>query len=130
MKTEKLFERYGTAATVRIIGEVSQTYNFKAFVQPLRYKNKLYLRGKYTEIGKNKEDYYLYIGPPDIDISQVDGEFVTLSIDEVPYLVYRTEKHNISGENAYNWAIIRPIVTDDEADEDDEDEEDYGGAVG
>ena len=123
MKTEKLFERYGREAKLTVIAEQTQVTEFKAFVQPLRYKNKLYLRGKYTEIGKNKEDYYLYIGPPEIDISSVDGVFTLLSIGDTGYLVYRSEKHNVGGKDIYIWAIIRPIVEDNE----EVTEDDYGG---
>lgn len=118
MKTEKLFERYGKSAVYTVIGQQRQITEFKAFVQPLRYKNKLYLRGKYTEIGKNKEDYYLYIGPPQIDVSAVDGIFTLLEIDGTGYLVYRTEKHSIGEKDIYIWAIIRPIVEDNETDDD------------
>ena len=127
MKTEKLFEKYGQKAKLKIIGEESTIYNFKAFIQPLRYKNKLYLRGKYTEIGKNREDYYLYIGPPDIDISGVDGVFTILYIGEESYLVYRAEKHNVGGKDIYVWAIIRPVTL---GEDNDEGNEAGGGAVG
>lgn len=47
---------------------------FRAAIQPLRYKNKMYLGGVYTEIGKAKYDYFLYIGPPDHDISRLSAD--------------------------------------------------------
>lgn len=128
MKTKKFFERYGKSAVYTVIGQQRQITEFKAFIQPLRYKNKLYLRGKYTEIGKNKEDYYLYIGPPEVDVSAVDGIFTLLEIDGTGYLVYRTEKHSIGEKDIYIWAIIRPIVEDSETD--DELLSSGGGAVG
>lgn len=115
MKTEKLFEKYGRRVKLTINRDgVHNEYSYKAFVQPLRYKNKLYLRGKFTEIGKNKQDYYLYIGPPKYDISSVDAIADHLSFDGTEYLVYRTEKHNASGEDVYIWAIIRPVSDDSE----------------
>lgn len=116
MKTKRIFEKYGLDAVLSVISETVENHKFKAFVQPLRYKNKLYLRGKFTEIGKNKEDYYLYIGPPDIDISGVDGFKKRLYIDCEEYLVYRTEKHTSTGKVVYNWAIIRPVTPDSEDD--------------
>ena len=34
---------------------------FRALIQPLRYKNKMYLDGTYTDIGKSTSGNYLYI---------------------------------------------------------------------
>ena len=36
---------------------------FHGFIQPLRYKNKIYLDGVYTVIGFDNQGKYLYIGP-------------------------------------------------------------------
>ena len=41
----------------------------QGFIQPLRYKNKMYLYGVNTEIGYNSQGYYLYIGPPEHDLT-------------------------------------------------------------
>lgn len=115
MRADKIFEKYGQSAKMTIESGAAAVHNFRAFVQPLRYKNKLYLRGVYTEIGKNKEDYYLYIGPPAYDVSLVDGLSTHLYIGGNEYLVYRTEKHMIKDENVYYWAIIRPVVQEKES---------------
>lgn len=127
MKTEKFFEKYGQKAILSVGGETVKSYDFKAFVQPLRYKNKLYLRGKFTEIGKNREDYYLYIGPPDIDISEADGFRTRLYIGQEEYLVYRTEKHKVADDTVYLWAIIRPVISETEEDTDNDDETEAAG---
>lgn len=111
MNTGKIFEKYGLDATLSdYSGDTFEEYSFKAFVQALRYKNKVYLRGTYTELGRNQQDYYLYIGPPEIDISNVDGMTRTLNINGTEYLVDRTEQHHIGNNNIYTWAIIRPVV--------------------
>ncbi len=82
---------------------------FKALIQPLRYKNKMYLDGIYTEIGFNSQGHYLYIGPPEIDLTATaDGEF--LSADGVSYQIDRAEKVYMGKEPFYIWAIIRTIV--------------------
>jgi len=109
MNTEKLFSIYGQDMSLSDT-LLNTSTSFKAFIQPLRYKNKIYLRGKFTEIGKNREDYYLYIGPPDIDISAVDGESKTLCDGSTSYLIYRIEEHKIKNERVYYWAIIRPVA--------------------
>lgn len=114
-ETGKIFEKYGLKANLKdYTGDAVVTYNFRAFVQALRYKNKVYLRGTYTEIGKNQQDYYLYIGPADIDISNIDGISRVLTINDKSYIVDRTELHHIGEENIYTWAIIRPIIIDKE----------------
>ena len=122
MITKKCFKRYGQPGILVKRGEGVEIIPVHAFIQPLRYKNKLYLRGRYTEIGKNKEDYYLYIGPPDVDISETDGSSVQLVFADKEYLVYRTEYHTVAGKDVYQWAIIRPVTTDNETDESDDEE--------
>ncbi len=112
-KARRMIDRYGSK--IVLTDEINDvTVKGKAIIEPLRYKNKLYLQGRFTEIGRNKEDYYLYIGSPDMDISAVDGVFVRLECGEKSYLVYRTEEHRIGDENIYNWAIIRPVTPDGE----------------
>ena len=113
MNTDRIFEKYGQDAVLRdYSGDGAVSVSFRAFVQALRYKNKIYLRGTYTELGKNQQDYYLYIGPADIDVSNVDGAERMLTINGTSYMVDRTEKHYIGNQNTYTWAIIRPVVTD------------------
>ncbi len=82
---------------------------FKALIQPLRYKNKMYLDGVYTEIGFNSQGHYLYIGPPEIDLTlAADSEF--LCADSISYQIDRAEKVYKGGKVFYIWAIIRTIV--------------------
>lgn len=111
MTTKYIMEKYGQTAKLTDTAK-NKTVNFKAIVQALRYKNKLYLRGTYTELGRNQQDYYLYIGPGDVDISGVDAGAKTLTVGGVSYVVDRTEKHYIGSELIYHWAIIHPVVTD------------------
>ena len=125
MNISGILKGYGQEALLEYVALDDMQY-FNAFIQALRYKNKLYLRGKFTEIGKNAQDYYLYLGPPEIDISKVDGINIKLKIKDTYYLVYRSEKHYIKNKCVYVWAIVRPVtVVDDE-----EEESGGGGAVG
>ncbi|MDD6021682.1 MAG: hypothetical protein ACI4GA_07865 [Acutalibacteraceae bacterium] len=111
MTAKYIIEKYGQDAALTDAAE-NKTIRFKAFVQALRYKNKLYLRGTYTELGRNQQDYYLYIGPGDVDISCVDAAARTLTVAGVSYVVDRTEKHYIGDTVIYHWAIIHPTVAD------------------
>ena len=62
------FEKFGSS--VRLTdgaGWYSPVY--KAFLQPLRYKNKMYLEGTYTPIGRDNTGLYLYLVKNGVDIS-------------------------------------------------------------
>lgn len=111
MTAESIMKKYGQTAALTDTA-TNKTTHFKAFVQALRYKNKLYLRGTYTELGRNQQDYYLYIGPAEVDISGVDASSKTLTVGGISYVVDRTEKHYIGNELIYHWAIIHPVVAD------------------
>lgn len=81
----------------------------KAQISPLRYKNKMYLGGVYTDIGFNSEGHYLYIGPPEFDLTAAaDGTYLTEN--GVKYRIDRAEKVYKDNSIFYIWAIIRIIV--------------------
>ena len=79
------------------------------FIQPLRYKNKMYLNGVNTVIGFNSQGHYLYIGPPDHDVSRLDSE-QWIESNSQKFTVDRSEKVYFKNEVIYVWAIIREIV--------------------
>ena len=111
MKTEAIFKRYGrTASFVSKDGETLK--EMQAFFSPLRYKNKMYLYGVNTEIGYNSQGHYLYIGPPDPDLTLAqNGDFVRCMGEK--YRIDRAEKVYKGNEVFYIWAIIRVIVEPD-----------------
>lgn len=108
MKTDRLFAFHGRPASfVSKSGEVLKEMN--AFISPLRYKNKMYLYGVNTEIGYNSQGHYLYIGPPDPDLTAAnDGEYISCLGEK--YRIDRAEKVYKGSEVFYIWAIIRVIV--------------------
>lgn len=112
MTVNNVLKHYGQNATLSDTS-TNTAVDFKAFVQALRYKNKLYLRGTYTELGRNQQDYYLYIGPADIDISGADSTTKILTVGGISYIVDRVEKHYIGRQLIYHWAIIHPSVADE-----------------
>ena len=105
---ESIFSRYGRPA--EFVSKDGETINkMRAFISPLRYKNKMYLYGVNTEIGYNSQGHYLYIGPPDPDITlAADGEYVTCMGEK--YRIDRAEKVYKGEDVFYIWAIIRVIV--------------------
>lgn len=83
---------------------------FRGFIQPLRYKNKIYLDGVYTVIGFDNQGKYLYIGPPEHDLTAFDTLTGLVECDGVKYTIDRAEKVYYSKEPMYIWAIIREVV--------------------
>ena len=108
MNIEAVFRSHGRPAEfVSKNGEVLK--NMNAFISPLRYKNKMYLYGVNTEIGYNSQGHYLYIGPPDPDLTVADeGEYVRCMGEK--YRIDRAEKVYKKDKPFYIWAIIRVIV--------------------
>ncbi len=109
MSLEKLFNQYGRE--VRLCtddGWVSEIYH--CFIQPLRYKNKMYLDGVNTPIGYNSQGHYLYLGPAMHDLSQVTDSSTWIAADGVKYKIDRSEKVYFGNEVLYVWAIIKTIV--------------------
>ena len=100
------FEKYGQEATLTSDAGWSSPI-FGAFIQPLRYKNKMYLNGVNTVIGFNSQGHYLYIGPPDHDPG---AEGCHIESNGKKFTVDRCEKVYVKNEIVYIWAIIREIV--------------------
>ena len=108
MNANAIFGTYGRAASFFSKSDEKIT-DMRAFISPLRYKNKMYLYGVNTEIGYNPQGHYLYIGPPDPDLTFAeDGAYLTCGNEK--YRIDRAEKVYKGDEVFYIWAIIRVIV--------------------
>ena len=107
MTLKSMFEKYGQEVTLKTDdGWSSPIYG--AFIQPLRYKNKMYLYGVNTEIGYNSQGYYLYIGPPEHDLTVNEDALI---IDgDIKYQIDRAEKIKFGEEVLYVWAVVRTVV--------------------
>ena len=105
---ESIFRKYGRPTSfVSKNGETIKETN--AFISPLRYKNKMYLYGVNTEIGYNSQGHYLYIGPPEPDLTAAeDGSYIFCLGEK--YRIDRAEKVYKGDEVFYIWAVIRVIV--------------------
>ena len=77
----------------------------RAFVEPLRYRNKIYIAGEYRTLGMKYSEKYLYIGIPDITLVE-NKTIVKRKNNE--YLVKRVEKYYVKEQVAYTWAILIP----------------------
>lgn len=108
MMTECLksnLKRYGQSVYLTDTNWSSEVYS--ALVEPLRYKNKMYMIGNFTEIGHYGESYYLYIGPPEKILGNLSSNALLHTADNRKYNIFRTEVVKYSGKSLYVWAIIR-----------------------
>ena len=108
MTLNSMFEKYGQDITFKASDGWSSAI-FGGFIQPLRYKNKMYLNGVNTVIGFNSQGHYLYIGPPDHDVAEMTGD-KWIEAGGKKFTVDRSEKVYMKNEIVYIWAIIREIV--------------------
>ncbi|MBQ7580614.1 MAG: hypothetical protein IJU39_04815 [Clostridia bacterium] len=106
---DKLFKQFGLS--VRLCGpnNYSSEY-YKCFIQPLRYKNKMYLDGVNTAIGFNSEGHYLYIGPARHDLTSIQSSDFRIAFGSEKFKIDRAEKVYFGDSVLYVWAIIRKIV--------------------
>lgn len=99
----KLFDKYGV--TVLSSGE-EDSVEFPAFLQPLRYKNKIYLSGVPTELGYDGLNKYLLIAPPEVDIAYLESGDYTLSFGEDTFATDHCEPVYLAKKHLYYWAIV------------------------
>ena len=106
MNINKMLDRYGSYVYISN-REDWKSCAFHAFIQPLRYKTKLYMEGERTPIGINNNDVYLYIGPGNHDITKLHDGYRIHDIENNIYMIDRAEKIKIHDNVVYIWAVIR-----------------------
>ncbi len=77
-----------------------------AFLQPLRYKNKMYIELQPSEVGRVDDGCYLYLGPSDAEFLADD----ILYANGRRFVVQRVEKVYLFSKPLYCWATVRPCV--------------------
>ena len=78
----------------------------RAFIEPLRYRNVIYVGGEYRNLDMKYSEKYLYVGIPDITL--VENKTIVKRKDE-KYLVKRVEKYYVKEQVAYTWGILIPV---------------------
>ena len=95
----------------RLGGEVSITaddhrVSASAIVEPLRYRNRIYIGGEMHQLGQASREKYLFIGTPDISLQQ--NRSVIESVGG-KYIVKRCETYFVRDRAVYVWAILTPF---------------------
>lgn len=80
-----------------------------AIIQPMRYKNKLYIEMPRGELGIKDTECFLYLGSPEVDFSGKELDTVIMS-NERNYNVSRAEQIKLGKETVYIWAVLSPRI--------------------
>lgn len=100
---EREIKRYGQRVSICKDGEETELY---AIVTPLRYKNKMYLEGDVTSLGFVDQSHYLYIGPPEHDLTLLEGDSF-MCTSEGRCIVKKSERMYFKGKPLYIWAVLQ-----------------------
>lgn len=103
-------KRYGNNIT---IVEGDKKNKTKAFVEPLRYKNRVYVGGKYRLLGLDRDEKYLYIGYAENSLKE---QCSVIEMQDCKYIVKRCETYYVKDYPIYVWAILTPYGDDLEDD--------------
>ena len=101
-----LLEKVGEEASV-FYGSAEKTVN--AVIQPMRYKNKLYLDMTWGELGFKDTECFLYLGPPEADFTSLESETFIKTNDRA-YCVSRADRITVGGDIVYIWAVLTPRI--------------------
>lgn len=82
---------------------------FFGFLQPLRYKNKMYLNGVTTELGYNTTRKYLLISAPDVKLKETERETVIITTADGRYCCDHSETVRFGESACYCWSVIHRI---------------------
>lgn len=104
--SHKLFDKFGVRMSYVVSAKKGESFDFYAFLQPLRYKNKLYLSGVPTELGYDGLNKYLLICPHTVDLDKIDGINYRLCFGDKAYGVDHHEIIYNMDQPVYLWAII------------------------
>ena len=104
---KKLFETF--ASPVKIFSETTAPYSSTSygFMQPLRYKNKMYVDTQMDDMGLDDDGRYIYIGLPDHLLTATSDNGRAIEMGRQTYSVIRAENVFFKGEAIYVWAIIK-----------------------
>lgn len=104
----KVLKRYGSDISYRLLdknGTYTEAVSTKAFIQPLRYKNKMYIGNSYLQPGELDGGHYLYMGDPSLRFDNCTAS-VILSMNGDEFYIKRAEPFVFNDEVIYIWAIL------------------------
>ena len=109
-KLAQLFEKCGQEI---LLDTFSEKFTYRAFVQMMRYKNKMYIDLPQGEVGRRDNGCYLYIGPPEYDFTRIPT-ITKVTFGGFLYRVKRAEMIYLKGRPLYVWAVLYRVIKDGE----------------
>lgn len=106
-----VLRRYGKNLTITTENGTAQV---KGIIQPLLYKNKLYLGGKQLPYGYFDSGNYLLICPPEAKLPVIGTAFV--ESEGRKFILKRSETVSAKSEDFYIWAVLMPYGKTEEED--------------
>ena len=94
--------KYGGDVTV---SQGNTSVRGKGIVEPLRYRNKIYIGGEQRHLGFMKREKYLFIGTPDMNLNE---NRTVIEAASGKYIVKRCERYFVQDNPIYTWAIMVP----------------------
>lgn len=104
-------KRFGESVTVTT---TAGKFSVKGILQPLLYKNKMYLGGEQLPEGYFDTGHYLFICPPEVKLPVLGTAF--LESKGQKYVLKRSETVTVNGEALYIWAVLSPYKEPSEED--------------
>lgn len=112
MKFKDKVNAFLTAVGAETVVTVDETdYHVYALIQPMRYKNKMYLEQERTQLGFKDGECFLYLGPAVPDLSGNEHSTLIKTVDR-SYNVSRADRITIDGTTQYIWAVLNPRIKD------------------
>lgn len=93
---------------VRLLRAGMEPVSCRAVIQPLLYKNKMYVDNEMTAAGEVDSGCFLYLGPPEHRLDT--AEDAVISCRRGDYRVVRADVLYWRDDPAYVRAILRPVI--------------------
>lgn len=106
----RFFEKHGQEM---ILDTFTEQHEIRAFIQVMRYKNKIYIDLPQGEIGRRDNGCFLYIGPPEHDFTdKIDATKIFFAGQK--YRVRRAQRIYFGNRPLYIWAVLYRTIRDGE----------------
>ena len=107
----EMIRRYGESVKIADGNNVTKT---KVIIQPLMYKNKMYLSGTSLPAGDFDGGHYQMVAPADTDFG--DPKRVQIQAKNMTYIIKRLEMVRADNRDLYIWAVLTPYYPPGEDD--------------
>lgn len=98
---KKLIDKHGCDLSL-----ADGSFSWRAFVEPLRYKNKLYVEESSLPEGMINRTAFRYIGPPEIDLNEIAPRGTLIRMGNITLTVSHSEAVNFDNSAVYVYGVL------------------------